>query len=194
MKSQQKKTCFDVLGNFTAELKCRFDENHYVLEAAIATDPQHISFLSFQLMQQFVESYFTQFDINSVQLQSQVEVARNMFVQSPSAESGQVRQYVELTPLAVYACLCQMAPAFPDLIKFFQLILCFPVSSASAERSFSAMRRIKTYLRASMSEQRLSGLAVLSVERKLSSALLKEPSAVIDRFAQMGTRRLLLNN
>jgi len=77
---------------------------------------------------------------------------------------------------------------------FCSLILCFPVSSASAERSFSAMRRIKTYLRASMSEQRLSGLAVLSVERELSSALLKEPSAVIDRFAQMGTRRLLLNN
>jgi len=44
-----------------------------------------------------------------------------------------------------------------------------------------------------MSEQRLSGLAVLSVERELRSALLKEPSAVIDRFAQMGTRRLLLN-
>ena len=36
------------------------------------------------------------------------------------------------------------------------ILLCMPVSSASAERYFSIMRRLKTYLRSMMSSERLS--------------------------------------
>ena len=37
------------------------------------------------------------------------------------------------------------------------------VSSAGCERAFSCMKRIKTYVRSSMSDERLGGLPVLNV-------------------------------
>lgn len=42
-----------------------------------------------------------------------------------------------------------------------------PVSVASAERSFSKLKLIKSYLRSSMSQERLSDLAIFSIEREL---------------------------
>jgi hAT family C-terminal dimerisation region len=58
-----------------------------------------------------------------------------------------------------------------------------PVASATTERSFSEMRRIKTHLRASMSDSRLGSLAMIAVERELNQELIRDPPKVIDVFA-----------
>lgn len=42
-----------------------------------------------------------------------------------------------------------------------------PVISAIAERSFSALKRIRTYLRSTMIEDRLRGLSVMHVHPKI---------------------------
>ena len=56
-----------------------------------------------------------------------------------------------------------------------------PVTTASAERSFSNLR-LKTWLRATMGEDRLSGLALMSLNRdKLSFDDVPE---ILNRFAQ----------
>jgi len=44
-------------------------------------------------------------------------------------------------------------------------MLTIPISIASAERSFSKLKLIKSYLRSTMSQQRLKGLALLSIEK-----------------------------
>ena len=69
------------------------------------------------------------------------------------------------------------------------MALTLPVASATAERSFSAMRRIKTHLRGSMSDSRLSNLALIAVERELSEKLEHDPADVIDAFATFGSGR-----
>ena len=61
--------------------------------------------------------------------------------------------------------------AFPTLLRVLQIGLTIVVSTAECERSFSALKRTKTYLRSSMSEQRLTDLAVLSIEKELSQSL-----------------------
>jgi len=86
----------------------------------------------------------------------------------------------------------QMQCAFPDLVKFCRVVLTIPVSSASAERTFSTMKRVKNYLRSTMSDARLSHLCILSTERGLSGEMLADPSSVIDGFANYGRRRLSL--
>ena len=40
-----------------------------------------------------------------------------------------------------------------------------PATNATSERSFSALRRIKSYLRTTMSQQRLNNLMVLFIHR-----------------------------
>ena len=55
---------------------------------------------------------------------------------------------------------------FPDLRIAIQIMLTIAVSIASCERSFSKLKRILSYLRASMGQGRLCDLALLSVERE----------------------------
>ena len=46
-----------------------------------------------------------------------------------------------------------------------QLLLVMPATNASLERSFSALRRVKNYLRATMSQERLNYLMILHVHK-----------------------------
>ena len=50
---------------------------------------------------------------------------------------------------------------FPKLLKCIQIALTIPVTAASCEHSFSAMKLIKTYLRNRAGDDRLSDLTVL---------------------------------
>ncbi|QQP39219.1 Uncharacterized protein FKW44_020035, partial [Caligus rogercresseyi] len=58
--------------------------------------------------------------------------------------------------------LSETLPHFTEISKTLATI---PVTSCSAERSFSCLRRLKTYLRSTMSQERLHALGLLSIER-----------------------------
>ncbi|KAK9954687.1 hypothetical protein ABG768_016736 [Culter alburnus] len=70
------------------------------------------------------------------------------------------------------------------------LFLTLPVSVAAPERSFSKLKLIKTYLRSSMSQERLSGLAILSIERTRAREM--DIKDIVDDFAQRKARRTQL--
>ncbi|KAF0710852.1 52 kDa repressor of the inhibitor of the protein kinase-like [Aphis craccivora] len=48
-----------------------------------------------------------------------------------------------------------------------QLFATIPVTTASAERSFSSLRRLKNYLRSTMGQERLNSLAVLNIHKNI---------------------------
>lgn len=54
----------------------------------------------------------------------------------------------------------------PDVMVLLKLCLVLPASTASAERSFSTLRRIKSYLRGSISQERLNHLMVLNTYKE----------------------------
>ena len=54
---------------------------------------------------------------------------------------------------------------YSEVVKLVKLILVMPASNATSERSFSALRRVKTYLRSTMTQVRLNNLMVLRVHR-----------------------------
>ena len=49
--------------------------------------------------------------------------------------------------------------------ELLKILWTIPVNSYQCERSFSCLKRLKTYLRNSMGEERLSGIALLNIER-----------------------------
>ncbi len=57
---------------------------------------------------------------------------------------------------------------FPGILRLIQILMTVPVSPATAERSFSALRKMKSYLRSTMGEERLSGLATLYIHSKIN--------------------------
>ena len=58
-----------------------------------------------------------------------------------------------------------------EVNKLLQLYFTFPVTTATAERSFSSLRRIKTFLRSTMTECRLNNLFLLYVHKSTTDAL-----------------------
>ena len=54
-----------------------------------------------------------------------------------------------------------------EVCKVVTLILIMPASNATSERFFSALRRVKSYLRSTMGQQRLNNLIVLHVHTKI---------------------------
>ena len=54
---------------------------------------------------------------------------------------------------------------FSEVGKLLQLMYVLPVTTASAERSFSSLRRLKIYFRSTVSTQRLNHLMPSSVHR-----------------------------
>ncbi|XP_076030802.1 52 kDa repressor of the inhibitor of the protein kinase-like [Oratosquilla oratoria] len=79
------------------------------------------------------------------------------------------------------------ARMFPNIAKLLTILLTLPVSNAEAERSFSALKRLKTYLRSTIGPDRLNGLALLAVHNDVDVPV----DRVNNKFAERN-RRLLL--
>jgi Domain of unknown function (DUF4371)/hAT family C-terminal dimerisation region/OTU-like cysteine protease len=77
---------------------------------------------------------------------------------------------------------------YPHYYRMVQLALTLPVGSATAERSFSTMRRIRNWLRSTMGQERFSSLALLNIESDLTAALV--PEQLVNMYANSGVRRL----
>uniref|UniRef100_A0A8C5QMR9 Zinc finger MYM-type protein 1 n=2 Tax=Leptobrachium leishanense TaxID=445787 RepID=A0A8C5QMR9_9ANUR len=80
-----------------------------------------------------------------------------------------------------------LSSTVPDVCVALLLFLTLPVTVATAERSFSKLKLIKSYLRNTMSQQRLSGLALLSIENERARRLNIE--SIVDDFADAKARR-----
>ena len=78
----------------------------------------------------------------------------------------------------------------PLVFSLFKLYLTLPISNASSERSFSSMKFLKSYLRNTMEQVRLSSLAVLYIEKESAKNFVLND--VINEFAQLKKRRWLL--
>jgi len=77
---------------------------------------------------------------------------------------------------------------FPTIRKLMQVLETLPVSVASAERSFSTLKRLKTWLRSRMTEDRLSALCLINVYNNVD--VINEIDRIIDIFANSKNRRL----
>ncbi|KAL7604442.1 hypothetical protein Lser_V15G20053 [Lactuca serriola] len=76
---------------------------------------------------------------------------------------------------------------FPNVLVAYKILLTVPVTVASAERSFSKLKLLKSYLRSTMTQERLNGLAILSIESQFLRSV--DYDKIIDVFASKNARR-----
>ena len=98
----------------------------------------------------------------------------------------------EPSPLELLQTVHRLAlgDVYPNIEIALRLFLTMPVTVATCERSFSKLNLIKNFLRSSMGQERLSGLAILSIEHDLTSKLNFDD--VIDTFAAAKARKVNL--
>ena len=95
----------------------------------------------------------------------------------------------QLPPLELLNKLheCHLDALFPNICVCLRIFCTLPVSVASAERSFSQLKRIKNYARSTMTQERLQGLSLLCIESELARTVNYE--AVIQSFARRKSRK-----
>ena len=79
--------------------------------------------------------------------------------------------------------------SLPNLSIVLRIFLTMCISIASCERSFSKLKLVKTYLRSTMSQIRLTSLAILSIEREITNVI--NFDTIINDFATLKSRKVI---
>lgn len=77
---------------------------------------------------------------------------------------------------------------YPNIYTALFILACMPISGAVVERSFSVLKRLRTWLRNSMKEERLTALALLAMHHDIDV----DVEQVLHEFDPLHDRRILL--
>lgn len=119
------------------------------------------------------------FDINAIELCEEI-IALHRHLKME--ESDHRRFY------NIHICKNKLIEIFPNVYVALRILLTIPVTAASAERSFSKFKIIKNYLRSTISQDRLVGLATISIEYEIADDL--DIDDLVKDFAALKARKL----
>jgi hypothetical protein len=91
-----------------------------------------------------------------------------------------------MSSMEIFEYVGQM-DSYPNISNAYRILFTVPVTVASAERSFSKLKLMKNYLRSTMSQDRLNGLATLCIEKKLLNEV--DSNTIINEFASRNVTR-----
>jgi hypothetical protein len=158
-----------IVDRVTSELRQRFGENSSVIQGLEAFA---------RLIQDFVRDFPTLL-VNELKFESEIALAKS-YLQRMKPEC----------PSKALAYLYMNKDAFAVISEAFEIALTLPVSTASNERFFSTLKRVKTYLRTTMTDERLSDLLVIATQPEKAKKI--DYNIAVDKFASLKQRRFPL--
>ena len=172
-----------VVNRIESELKRRFstDALNILSSLACVICPSSEQFLVYEAIKPLLSVYAETCGINEALLNAEMTVAMNILKET-------LGDNLPKSDFNVVLKLLLPSLAFPNLRKCIQIALTIPVTSASCERSFSAMKLLKTHLRNKTEDDRLNDLAVLFVHKQ--RARLLDCDNLMDEFANAKNRRI----
>ena len=104
----------------------------------------------------------------------------------------QVMKIIKPSALSLCRLICEnnFVDIYPNVNIALTILLCMMSTNCSGERTFSILRRVKNYLRASQTNKRLNALSLHCIESEVFRKL--NFDSVIDEFAIEKTRRVIL--
>ena len=182
-KGELKRSYGEAIDTVMQEMRQRFDvRNKSIMRAIQALIPGSEMFFVLEAIQPLA----TQYSIDTEKLEVELPLAskvvhsgiarilaekqcQNVCGDDTNSTSTSEGYIVGLTD--VICSLAGYEVVFPATMTLLKMAITLGVSSATGERSFSCVKRIKTFLRSTMTTKRLSALALLSVEKELASSL-----------------------
>ena len=102
-------------------------------------------------------------NVHALEMQLQI-FATNFIMEGKKTSIKDILKYLRNISSAQRALLS-------EIYIIAKLILVMPATNAVSERSFSALRRVKTYLRSTMKQTRLNHLMILHVHKDITDSL-----------------------
>lgn len=132
-------------------------------------------------------NHYKHFKIIYENLQSEFPSAKNLINHTNKDRDDGIHDLYSISKI-----LNQLPNAFQETLKIINILLTLPVTTASNERFFSSLKLVKTHLRLTMENERLSDLLVIAVESDISSKINLDDA--VDIFSKMKKRRYPLIN
>ena len=141
----------------------------------------------------FVCDYYKedlQQELLRVQLQTLNVDFKSKFEELYGTHVSEVPHYITIFDIKKYfQSLSSVQTSLLDQVcRVVQLVLVMPATNATSERSFSALRRVKSYLRSTMSQQRLNNLMLLHVHKERTDSL--DELSIVNEFVGESEHRL----
>ena len=122
-------------------------------------------------------------DLNGPEFISEVLSAKKLF--PPLNKNFKNMEHLEILQLLYNFSL---ASNYKNMETAYRIFLTIPVTSATAERSFSKLKLVKNYLRSSMGQERVSHISILSIEHEITQTL--NVDKIIEDFASSKSRKI----
>ena len=103
-------------------------------------------------------------DFKEDQLELHLHILANTLPQNSKHNLHSIVEYVKSMSVTQRALMSEVC-------TFISKILVMPATNAISERSFSALRRVKTYLRTTMTQKRVNSIMTLHVNKDLTDQL-----------------------
>ena len=175
-KENFRRQYFEAYDRIIENIKSRFDQNDFKIYATLqGVLLDGINGRDFDT-HEIPEMYSTDFDFHA--LQSQLEMLPHL----PETANIGVGSALKMLRDSAKTPKAQI---ISEVIKLAQIIIVAPAANAVSERSFSSLKLIKTYLRSTMTANRLNNLMRLYVHKDLTDGmdLIAIASEFIDREA-----------
>lgn len=164
------------------QLENRFAGMKNVLDVYKILQPQYLINSSKSKLEREADLFFKTFSNDvSPSFSSQLLSVKSKF----SQEISSMKNAKELAKFLIIQN-SSLSSSYPDVCTAFLMFLTVPVTTTKAERTFSKLKLIKNYLRSSMGQDRLTNLAILSIENQRARKV--DTNKMIDKFAMMKSR------
>ncbi|CAG9557708.1 unnamed protein product [Danaus chrysippus] len=169
------------LDSLSSSLEARFSRQHSPAFKLSLLHPTQIIKITVPKLQKCMEEVSDFYELEGIT--SEAELWRTFWINKQQQDFENIE----------IAELIQEADSFYPKVKIaLEILLAMPYSTATIERSFSTLRRVKTWLRSTMTEDRLNGLCMLSVHREFVKSMSDSfTEGILNRFAE-DPRKLLL--
>lgn len=145
---------------------------------SLSIDKEELIKCCMDLQIKLTDSSTKQMDVNGIDLCNEIEIL-SIYNKPNTTSAKEVLEYLVANDLI---------STFPNLSVALRIFLTMPVTVAHGERSFSKLKIIKNYLRSTMSQNRLTNLAVISIEEEICEAL--DITDLIREFAIKKARKV----
>lgn len=128
-------------------------------------------------LKRFIDNY-KYFQIDNIILSSEFVCAKALIHQE---------NHDKVDLFTISKILGKLPNAFPETLKIISILITLPVTTATNERFFSSLKRVKNFLRLTMEDVRLSDLLVINVESNEASKINLDDA--VNKFALSKDRR-----
>lgn len=181
-KTNYKRLFYEIIDTILVKIDERFSEVHNLKFMGLLDFEKFLYYKDYFPQDKFSslkQTYGQYFEFPKLKSELSIIYSSDQFYQT---HIYKLLEYLKETDLTT---------VLPQVTKLCTLILTIPATSASAERSFSALKRIKTYLRNNQTQNRLSNLSLLSIEKDVLMNTKCEPNFyndVINDFLKQNRR------